>query len=105
MHLWVGKTFGATNFQMLRYIAIPTALPLVMTGIRVALGASWTRIVAAEMLASTKGLGYMVQQARGIYRPDIIICGMIAIGVIAAVVPAEYFQMIYYFVDLSSRTA
>ena len=37
------------------------------------------------MLASTKGLGYMIQQARGIYRPDIIICGMIAIGVIGAV--------------------
>lgn len=88
VHLWVGKTFGATNFQMLRYIAIPTALPLVMTGIRVALGASWTCIVAAEMLASTKGLGYMIQQARGIYRPDIIICGMIAIGIIGALFSA-----------------
>lgn len=85
VHLWVGQTFGASDFQMLLYVAVPTALPLIMTGIRVALGASWTCIVAAEMLASTKGLGYMIQQARGIYRPDIIICGMIAIGVIGAV--------------------
>ena len=84
VHLWVGQTFGASNFQMLLHIAVPTALPLVMTGVRVALGASWTCIVAAEMLASTKGLGYMIQQARGIYRPDIIICGMIAIGSIGA---------------------
>ncbi|MDF2540011.1 MAG: binding-protein-dependent transport system inner rane component [Herbinix sp.] len=84
VHLWVGQTFGASNFQMLINIAVPTALPLVMTGVRVALGASWTCIVAAEMLASTKGLGYMIQQARGIFRPDIIICGMIAIGVIGA---------------------
>lgn len=84
VHLWVGQTFGASNFQMLRHIAVPTALPLVMTGVRVALGASWTCIVAAEMLASTKGLGYMIQQARGIFRPDIIICGMIAIGIIGA---------------------
>lgn len=84
VHLWVGQTFGASNFQMLIYIAIPTALPLIMTGIRVALGAAWTTIVAAELLASTKGLGFMIQQARGIYRPDIIICGMIAIGVIGA---------------------
>jgi len=84
VHLWVGQTFGASNFQMLCHIAVPTALPLVMTGVRVALGASWTCIVAAEMLASTKGLGYMIQQARGIYRPDIIICGMIAIGIIGA---------------------
>lgn len=85
VHLWVGQTFGASDTQMLLHIAIPTALPLIMTGIRVALGAAWTCIVAAEMLASTMGLGYMIQQARGIYRPDIIICGMIGIGAIGAV--------------------
>lgn len=85
VHLWVGQTFGASDSQMLIHIALPTALPMIMTGIRVALGAAWTCIVAAEMLASTKGLGYMIQQARGIYRPDIIICGMISIGAIGAV--------------------
>jgi NitT/TauT family transport system permease protein/taurine transport system permease protein len=84
VHLWVGQTFGSSNFQMLIHIAIPTALPMIMAGVRVALGSSWTCIVAAELLASTKGLGYMIQQARGIYRPDIIICGMIAIGLIGA---------------------
>lgn len=84
VHLWVGQTFGASDFQMLIHIAVPTALPLIMTGIRVALGSAWTCIVAAEMLASTKGLGYMIQQARGIYRSDIIICGMIAIGFLGA---------------------
>ena len=47
VHLWVGQTFGASNFQMLVRIAIPTSLPFVMTGIRVALGAAWTTIVAA----------------------------------------------------------
>ena len=88
VHLWVGQTFGAEDWQMLVYIAIPTALPMVMTGIRVALGAAWTCIVAAEMLASTMGLGYMIQQARGIYRPDIIICGMIGIGTIGAIFSA-----------------
>ena len=85
VHLWVGQTFGASDTQMLVHIAVPTALPLIMTGIRVALGAAWTCIVAAEMLASTMGLGYMIQQARGIYRPDIISCGMIGIGAIGAV--------------------
>lgn len=84
VHLWVGQTFGASNFQMLVRIAIPTSLPLIMTGIRVALGAAWTTIVAAELLASTKGLGFMIQQARGMYRPDVIIAGMVAIGAIGA---------------------
>lgn len=84
VHLWVGQTFGASNFQMLKTIAIPTALPFIMTGIRVALGQSWCAIVAAELLASSEGLGFMIQQARGINRPDIIISGMIAIGAIGA---------------------
>ena len=84
VHLWVGQTFGASNFQMLIHIAVPTALPMIMAGVRVALGSAWTCIVAAELLASTKGLGFMIQQARGIYRPDVIICGMIAIGLIGA---------------------
>ena len=86
VHLWVGQTFGASNFQMLINIAIPTALPMIMAGVRVALGSSWTCIVAAELLASVKGLGYMIQQARGIYRPDIIISGMIAIGLIGVLI-------------------
>lgn len=85
VHLWVGQTFGATNLQMLLYIAVPTAAPMIMTGVRVALGSAWTTIIAAELLASNRGLGFMIQQARGIYRPDIIICGMLSIGAIGAI--------------------
>jgi len=85
VHIWVARTFGASDWQMLTQIAIPTSLPYVMTGIRVALGAAWTTIVAAELIASTEGLGFMIQQSRGIYRPDIIIVGMVTIGIIGAV--------------------
>lgn len=84
VHLWVGQTFGASNLQMLVRVAIPTSLPMVLTGMRVALAASWTALVAAELLASTRGLGFMIQQCRGLYRPDVIIAGMIAIGAIGA---------------------
>ena len=84
VHLWVGQTFGASNIQLLKTVAIPTALPFIMTGVRVALGSSWCAIVAAELLASSEGLGFMIQQARGINRPDIIICGMLAIGAMGA---------------------
>lgn len=85
LHLWVGDVFGASNAQKLFKIAIPTALPMIFTGLRVALGTSWTALVAAELLASTQGLGYMIQQARAISRPDIIIVGMLAIGAVGAV--------------------
>ncbi len=84
VHIWVARTLGASRLQMLFKIAIPTSLPFIMTGLRVSLGLSWASIVAAELLASTKGLGFMIQQSRGIYRTDIIIVGMIAIGLCGA---------------------
>jgi NitT/TauT family transport system permease protein/taurine transport system permease protein len=88
VHIWVARTFGATDWQMLTKIAIPTSLPYIMTGVRVALGSAWTTIVAAELIASTEGLGFMIQQSRGIYRPDIIIVGMMSIGIIGALLAA-----------------
>ena len=88
VHLWVMRTFGASNWQMLTKVAIPTALPYIMTGVRVALGSAWTCIVAAELIASTEGLGFMIQMCRGIYRPDVIIVGMVSIGLIGAVLTA-----------------
>jgi len=85
VHLWVGQTFGAGSRQLLWSVAIPTALPMIMTGVKVALGASWMTIVAAELLASSRGLGFMIQQGRGIYRPDIIMVGMVVIGIIGGI--------------------
>lgn len=88
VHLWVARTFGASRRQMLFKVAIPTALPYIMTGARVSLGACWMTIVAAEMVASSSGLGYMIQQCRGIYRPDVIIVGMLMIGFLGSLLTA-----------------
>ena len=85
VHLWVGQTFGASNWELLTSIAIPSALPMIFTGLDVALGSAWTTLVAAELLASTRGLGFMIQQARGIFRLDIIIVGMIVIAITGSV--------------------
>lgn len=82
VHLWVARTFGGTNRQMLFKVAIPTALPMIFTGLRLALGSSWVALVAAEMLAATRGLGYMIYVGRMLGRPDVIIVGMVTIGVI-----------------------
>ncbi len=84
VHLWVGETFGYSNLRTLFKIAIPTSLPMMLTGMKAALGNSWGALVAAELLASTAGLGFMIQQARSLMRADIIIAGMIVIGVVGA---------------------
>ncbi len=84
----VSKTFGASNLEIFFKVGIPSALPMTFAGIRVALGNSWSTLVAAEMLAASAGLGYMIQIGRSVARPDIVIVGMVVIGVIGAVLSA-----------------
>ena len=84
----VSKTFGASYFEMFYKVGIPSAMPMVFAGIRVALGASWSTLVAAEMLASAAGLGYMIQYGRMLARADIVIVGMLTIGAVGAILAA-----------------
>lgn len=81
----VSKTFGASNFEIFYKVGIPYSLPMVFAGIRVALGNSWSTLVAAEMLAASAGLGYMIQLGRTIARPDLVIVGMVVIGAMGAI--------------------
>ena len=78
----VAKTCGASNFTIFLRIGIPSAMTMTFAGIRVALGNAWATLVAAEMLASASGLGYMILMGRQFARPDIIILGIVVIGVI-----------------------
>lgn len=82
VHLWVAQTFGATRSQLLWTIAIPTALPYIMTGIKAALAGAWGSVVAAELLAANKGIGYMIQNARTLGRPDLVLAGIICIALV-----------------------
>ena len=81
----VAKTCGATNFTVFRKIGIPSAMTMTFAGIRVALGNAWATLVAAEMLAANAGLGYMILQGRQFARADIIILGIVVIGVIGVI--------------------
>ncbi len=88
VHINVAKTFGAKKSEILVRVAIPTAMPMVFTGLRVALGTAWMTLVAAELVAATKGVGYMMQIARTIGRPDVIVVGMFVLAGIGAVLIA-----------------
>lgn len=86
IHLWVGQTFGASRLQQLFTIAIPSAMPMIFAGLRVAMGSSWMALVAAELLASTRGLGYMISVGRALLRSDLIIVGILCLGMIGIVI-------------------
>ena len=80
----VAQIYGASNWETFLKIGAPSAVPMVFTGLKLSLNAAWTTLVAAELLAASQGLGYMIQIGRRLARPDIIIVGMLTIGFLGA---------------------
>jgi taurine transport system permease protein len=76
-------SMGATYGQVVRHVVLPSALPEILVGMRIAIGFGWTTLVAAEMVAANVGLGQMVLNAANFLRTDIVIMGIIVIGVVA----------------------
>ena len=75
-------SLGAGRWAMLTQVLLPGALPNIVTGIRTGLGFAWRGLIAAEMIATNVGLGYMLFLARDFYRTEVIVFGMVVIGVL-----------------------
>ena len=78
-------SMGASRWQVIWHVVIPAAMPEIFTGMRIAIGFGWTTLVAAEMVAATAGLGQMVLNASNFLRTDVVIMGIVVIGVVAYV--------------------
>jgi taurine transport system permease protein len=76
-------SMGASYWQVIRHVILPSALPDILVGMRIAIGFGWTTLVAAEMVAANVGLGQMVLNASNFLRTDIVIMGIVVIGVVA----------------------
>jgi len=74
---------GGSRWQIITLVILPAALPEILTGMRIAIGFGWTTLVAAEMVAASVGLGQMVLNASNFLRTDIVVMGIILIGVLA----------------------
>ncbi|MFZ6746041.1 ABC transporter permease subunit [Undibacterium sp. JH2W] len=81
--LHAALSMGASQWQLLRHVILPAALPDILTGLRIAIGFGWTTLVAAEMVAATAGVGQLVLNASSFLRTDIVIMGIILIGIVA----------------------
>lgn len=86
-------SLGATRLQILRHVIVPNALPEIITGARVALGVCWGTVVAAELIAAERGAGMMIMIASRFMATDIVILGIVLIGVVG------------YAMDLAMRAA
>ncbi|MEN9760714.1 MAG: hypothetical protein RI906_540 [Pseudomonadota bacterium] len=75
-------SLGAGRMAMLFEVLLPGALPNIVTGIRTGMGFAWRGLIAAEMIATDVGLGYMLFAARDFYKTEVIVLGMVVIGLL-----------------------
>ena len=81
-------SLGASNWQIFLYVIFPSCLPDLFTGLRTAIGFTYTTLVAAEMVAGRYGIGWMVMDASDYNRSDVIFVGIIIMGAIAIAIDA-----------------
>ena len=79
------QALGASRRQVIWHVILPGALPEILTGFRIGLGVGWSTLVAAELIAATHGLGFMVQSAGEFLATDTVLAGIGIIAVIAFV--------------------
>ncbi|MFY9993750.1 MAG: taurine ABC transporter permease TauC [Leclercia sp.] len=83
VRLRAAQSLGASRAQVLWFVILPGALPEILTGLRIGLGVGWSTLVAAELIAATRGLGFMVQSAGEFLATDVVLAGIMVIAVIA----------------------
>lgn len=83
--LRAAQTCGASRLQIFRFVVFPSALPQIMTGMRVALGTALSILVAAELLGGDRGLGFIVLDAANFFRTTYVFAGVIIIGLLGLI--------------------
>ena len=94
MYLKVGKIYKANTWNMLRHSVFPASMPAIMAGIKISLSSGWMVVVAAEMLASKSGLGFLIIRGQESFDIALVLVGMVLIGLIGAA-----FSIVFTFIE------
>ncbi len=81
----VGQMYGFSRGRLIHRILLPAALPGLFTGLRSGMSLAWMFLVAAELIAATKGLGYLLSDGRETSRPDIVLAAIIVLAVLGKI--------------------
>ncbi len=84
MYLSVSRIFKANTVQTLTDVVFPSSIPAIFAGMKAALSAGWMIVVAAEMIASRSGVGFLITRGQEGYDVALILCGMILIAIVGA---------------------
>lgn len=89
--LRAGQVLGCnTHVELFLRVMLPAAMPSILVGLRVSFGTGWAAIIAAELVAANSGLGYLIADGMEILRSDLVMVGMVAIGIIGVLVDAAF---------------
>lgn len=81
----LAKVLEVPRQKFITKVIIPGALPFIISGLRVGLGYAWMCVVAAELSAGMKGIGYMLTDARALAQTDRVLVGMLTIGAVGKI--------------------
>lgn len=84
--LEVAEVLEKSKKEILFNVILPSAIPSIITGIRLGISTAWTCVVAAEMIAASSGIGYMITYARELSQPDTVLVGVFTIGVVGLLI-------------------
>lgn len=80
LYLKVAANFGIRQPQLLYKVILPAAFPMIMNGLHMAIGSAWVFLVAGEMVGAQSGLGYLIIDSRNALRSDLVLAGILFIG-------------------------
>lgn len=83
--LEVGNMYHLSKWKLFAKIYFPSALPSIFVGLKLGLGISWMAVVGAEIIASSSGIGYRMNDARSLMQPEVVFVGMIVIALLGIV--------------------
>lgn len=89
----VGMSLRLSPFAIFRRVILPWAIPSVMTGLRLGLGYSWRALIGAELIAAASGLGYLIHDAEALSRSDVIVVGILALGLLGGLSDHIFFRL------------
>lgn len=86
-----GRILGCNDsVSLFRKVVLPASMPQVIVGLRISFGTGWAAIIAAELVAARSGLGYLISNGMEILRSDLVLVGMVTIGVLGVLFDAVF---------------
>jgi len=83
--LRAARCLGANEYQVFTKVTFPSAIPFILTGMRVALGFSFMGIVAAELIGAREGIGFLIMNSRQLMNTEQLFVGLMSLGVVGAI--------------------